>query len=62
MGFLHFTHRDVALAILQDQGTELESQLFHSGLEDLHLYNAPSTATVPLEKGWGSEVIMRQDK
>lgn len=50
MGSLHFTHRDVALAILQNQGTELESQ-FYFGLEALHLYNAPSTATVSLGKG-----------
>lgn len=50
MGSLHFTHRDVALAMLQNQGTELESQ-FYFGLEALHLYNAPSTATVSLGKG-----------
>lgn len=58
MGSLHFTHRDVALAILQNQGSELESQ-FYFGLEALHLYNAPSAG---LGKGGGEEVIMRQDK
>lgn len=52
------------MAIVQEQGPGLKTQLFCSSLEVLHLYNVPSKATVSLvkEAGGGKGVIMWWDK
>lgn len=41
------------MAIVQEQGPGLKTQLFCSSLEVLHLYNVPSKATVSLVKEGG---------
>lgn len=46
------------MAIVQEQGPGLKTQLFCSSLEVLHLYNVPSKATVSLVKEEGAGVCV----